>query len=215
MEKRTVFEDGAVEVLQLVVGAFENNAYLLRDRSRNCCALIDAAAEGENVLAVIGNDRLEVILQTHTHMDHVQALDMVRRQRQAPVAIHPQEPEAARLQPERSLADGQEVQSGDLRLTVLHTPGHTPGSVCFLFQELCFCGDTIFPGGPGKTGSPEAFRQIIRSLENKIYTLADSVQLLPGHGDPTTVGASREEYQRFRSRSREQEPWGDVLWAQS
>jgi glyoxylase-like metal-dependent hydrolase (beta-lactamase superfamily II) len=213
MKKETLVRSATLELLRMVVGPFDNNVYLLRDPTASCCALIDAAAEPARIQEAIGDDRLLAILQTHTHMDHIQGLESLRRKTGAPVGIHPLEPEAQGLHPELSLSEGDRIAVGANQLEVLHTPGHTPGSVCFLLRgRLCFCGDTIFPGGPGKTWSPEAFLQIIQSLEQRIYPLPEEVRLLPGHGEEITVGASRREYEAFRSRPREGIPWGDVLW---
>jgi glyoxylase-like metal-dependent hydrolase (beta-lactamase superfamily II) len=202
-----------LEVSKLIVGPFGNNVYLLRDPARSCCVLIDAAAEADRILQAIGDDHLLAILQTHTHMDHIQALEKIRERTHSPVGIHPDEPEAKKLRPEISLTDGLRITAGSHEIRVLHTPGHTPGSVCFLLTpSSCFCGDTVFPGGPGKTWSPEAFSRLIQSLEKKIYTLPDPIRLLPGHGAEITVGESSREYDVFRSRPRGKTPWGDVLW---
>jgi len=198
------------------VGPVANNAYIVRDPVQRCCALIDAPFEGERILAALGADPLTAILLTHAHMDHTHALPSIREETRAPVGVHPSEPEAPALRPDLPLEDGRRIAVGGLELEVLHTPGHTPGSVCFLLRPwLCFCGDTVFPGGPGKTGSPEAFEQILRSLETRIYTLPDTIRLLPGHGQGMRVDASRAEYQRFRSRPRKDVLFGDVLWAES
>ena len=211
-----IVDTDALEVIHMMVGPFENNIYIVRDRNSGRCLLIDAAAEADAILGAIGDDHLEAVLLTHTHMDHIQALRAILEKKGAPIGVHPQEPEAASLKPGISLADGQRITVGSHELEVLHTPGHTPGSVCFLLRPaLCFCGDTVFPGGPGKTSSPEAFLRIVQSLENKIYTLADDVRLLPGHGEGTTVGDSRGEYDAFKSQPREEAPWGDVLWKES
>jgi len=113
------------------------------------------------------------------------------------------------------LGDGDVIAFGQSSLTVLHTPGHTPGSVCFLIGGHLVAGDTLFTGGPGRTGSRQSFRQIVQSIESKIYTLPDGTLVHPGHGDGTTVGASKEEYSVFKRRRREREPYGDVLWESS
>jgi glyoxylase-like metal-dependent hydrolase (beta-lactamase superfamily II) len=211
MEK--VIESGTVEVLRLVVGPFENNAYLLRDRSRTACVLIDAPFDAERILDVIGSHTLEFILLTHAHVDHIQALAELRRATGAPVGVHPLEPEAPGLDAEIPLSHGQILPWAPHRLEVIHTPGHTPGGVCFLLPpSVCFCGDTVFPGGPGRTWSAEGFRQIMESLETRIYTLGDSVLLLPGHGQGIPVGRSREESERFRRSPQRQGLWGEVQW---
>jgi glyoxylase-like metal-dependent hydrolase (beta-lactamase superfamily II) len=206
-------DENKLQVYRMVVGPFDNNSYLITDTQQSRCVVIDAAADADRILNAIGSHQVVAILQTHTHMDHTQALREVRERTGAPVGIHPLEPEAAELGPEISLADGQRIAVGSHELQVLHTPGHTPGSLCFLLRPaLCFCGDTIFPGGPGKTWSPDAFHQLTQSLEQKIYTLVDRVRLLPGHGEEIAVGESRREYEAFKSRPLKETPWGDVLW---
>ncbi len=216
MKQNIVMEDEALKVERFGVGSYGNNVYLLRDKVQGSCLLIDAAAEGDALLEAIGADRLVAILLTHTHVDHILALEEVRRKSGAPVGIHPLEPETARLRPEISLADGYRIAVGSHELEVLHTPGHTPGSVSlFLPSTLCFCGDTVFPGGPGKTWSPEGFQTLIQSLERKIYTLPPNVLLLPGHGEGISVGDSKKEYEGFRRRLKEEILFGEVHWKES
>jgi glyoxylase-like metal-dependent hydrolase (beta-lactamase superfamily II) len=216
MNKNIVMETQALKVQRLGVGSYGNNVYLVQDRLQGCCVLIDAAAEGNALLQAIGSDRLAAIILTHAHIDHTLALKEVRKKTGAPVGIHPLEPETTRLHPEISLSDGYRIAVGSHELEVLHTPGHTPGSISlFLPSTLCFCGDTVFPGGPGKTWSPESFQTIIQSLERKIYTLPPNVLLLPGHGEGIRVGDSKKEYERFQKRPREKTPFGDVLWEES
>jgi glyoxylase-like metal-dependent hydrolase (beta-lactamase superfamily II) len=216
MDARKVIERKDAEVLQLEVGPFGNNVYIVKDPTKGLCALIDASFDPEAILAAVGSCRLIMILQTHMHMDHTQALQALRQRAGARLGIHPQEPECKAWAPEIILEDGQSLLVGGVALEVIHTPGHTPGSVCFLLgREVCFCGDTIFPGGPGKTSSPEAFLRIVESIEKKIYTLPDDVLLLPGHGASTSVGASKREYEVFRSKERREVPFGDVLWEKS
>ncbi len=216
MTKEKLLESEALDVIRMGVGPFANNVYLVKDRLQGCSLLIDAAAEEGSLMEEVGNDRLVAIVLTHAHMDHIQALEGIRRKTGAPVGLHPQEPGFSRLRPEISLGEGQRIRVGAQELEILHTPGHTPGSACFLLRpKLCFCGDAVFPGGPGKTGSPEAFLQAVQSLEQKIYTLPDDVRLLPGHGEGILVADSRREYEVFRNRPRSKTPFGDVLWEES
>jgi glyoxylase-like metal-dependent hydrolase (beta-lactamase superfamily II) len=110
------------------------------------------------------------------------------------------------------LEDGNIVSFGKVTLNVLHTPGHTPGSICFITGNILLAGDTIFPGGPGKTGTSDDFRQIIQSLEQKIFMLPDDVKIYPGHGEPTTVKKAKEEFAFFSAKSHDANLCGDVLW---
>ena len=95
---------------------------------------------------------------------------------------------------------------------VIHTPGHTPGSCCFLVGRHLISGDTLFPGGPGRTSGPQELQQTIASITGSLYTLPDDTIVLPGHGDDTTIGRSRQEYDVFTSRSHPADLHGDVLW---
>jgi glyoxylase-like metal-dependent hydrolase (beta-lactamase superfamily II) len=97
-------------------------------------------------------------------------------------------------------------------LEVIHTPGHTPGSLCFLCEKYLLSGDTIFPGGPGKTGSPEEFQEIVESLQKKIFVLPEDVKIYPGHGNPTVLKKEKEEFAAFSARSHDPGLCGDVLW---
>ncbi|MGQ9653758.1 MAG: MBL fold metallo-hydrolase [Thermodesulfobacteriota bacterium] len=208
-----LLERDRLEVGRLVLGPFDNNVYLVRDRTQRVCAVIDAAFEPQSILDAVAGDRIAAILLTHAHMDHVQALEALRLRTEAPVGVHPLEPGLEGMKPEIALTHGTCVQVGSHQLEVLHTPGHTPGSVCFVLgKELCFCGDTVFPGGPGKTATPQDFLRIVESIERHLYTLNDSIRLLPGHGEGLTVGDSKKEYELFRKRPRTSIPFGDVLW---
>ncbi len=114
--------------------------------------------------------------------------------------------------PPHILNDGDIVSFGRIELKVLHTPGHTPGSLCFLYDKYLISGDTIFPGGPGRTGSPDSLRQIIKSITEKIFPLPDDTQVYSGHGDPTVLMREKKEYAIFSSRAHAPNLCGDVLW---
>jgi glyoxylase-like metal-dependent hydrolase (beta-lactamase superfamily II) len=110
------------------------------------------------------------------------------------------------------LADGQELTVGKVSVRVIHTPGHTPGSVCFLVGSYLIAGDILFRGGLGHSDTPEDLQQTIRSIIQRLYVLPDATLVLPGHGDDTTIGASRREYAVFASRPHPPDLCGDVLW---
>ena len=109
----------------------------------------------------------------------------------------------------------QILELGKNQIRVIHTPGHTPGSVCFLIGHHLIAGDTLFPGGPGKTGSPRDFEQILESITQKIYPLPDHTVCYSGHGPNTTVGESKREYRIFAEKKRTKPVYGDVEWLKS
>jgi hydroxyacylglutathione hydrolase len=119
-----------------------------------------------------------------------------------------------RDQPEILLKDGDTLKLGGLKIDVFFTPGHTPGSLCFKTGKYLFAGDTLFPGGPGHTVTPEDFKQITASINEKIYILPDDTEILPGHGDGTTVKKSKEEYAIYAAKPHGV-LYGDVAWLTS
>ena len=114
--------------------------------------------------------------------------------------------------PELLLSDGDTISFGNLKLEVLHTPGHTPGSLCFKVGRYLISGDTIFPGGPGKTRSPDNLREIIKSITEKIFVLPEDTPIYPGHGGSTVLKKEKDEFAVFSSRSHNPDLCGDVLW---
>ena len=104
------------------------------------------------------------------------------------------------------------ISFGKVKLEVLHTPGHTPGSLCFRTGKYLISGDTIFPGGPGKTRSPAELSQIIKSITEKLFVLPDDTQIYPGHGDSTVLKKEKDEFAVFSSRAHNPNLYGDVLW---
>jgi glyoxylase-like metal-dependent hydrolase (beta-lactamase superfamily II) len=104
------------------------------------------------------------------------------------------------------------VRFGNRAMQVLDTPGHTEGAACYLIGKHLFSGDTLFPGGPGKTRSPEALHQVIESITAKLLTLPDDTAVYPGHGDDTTIGEARQQYEVFASRAHPDDLCGDVTW---
>jgi glyoxylase-like metal-dependent hydrolase (beta-lactamase superfamily II) len=194
---------GEVWVRRRRVGPLDNDAYFVACPETGEAVLIDAANEAPQLIAAAQGIELRAILETHGHWDHWQALAEVSREFPAAVvAAHPEDlgmfPPPP---PGHHLHDGEVVEFGHRRLTVLHTPGHTPGSVCFLAPGILFSGDTLFPGGPGATRPPEGdFDTILTSIEVKLWQLPDSTLVLPGHGDPTTIGAERPHLDSWRRR---------------
>lgn len=192
---------GPAEITKISVGGMDNNVYLITVGAE--AVYVDGGSnEAEFVLSQLGDKRLNAILQTHGHGDHVGALRQVVDATKTTVFSHP----ADRLPvPAEALADGDVHTLGDVEFRVLHTPGHTPGSVCFLLEmdgeTHLFSGDTLFPGGPGNTsGNVEAFRTVMASLDEKLFVLPDDTHVYPGHGADTTIGTERPHVEEWRAR---------------
>ncbi|HEX2063944.1 MAG TPA: MBL fold metallo-hydrolase [Acidimicrobiales bacterium] len=189
------FEDERSEVHKVVVGPLRTNVYVVRDKETGRSVLLDAADAPDVLLELCGELDVTRVLQTHGHWDHVQAVPAVRAAGYE-VGVSAED---APLLPAHDFVvkDDDVIEVGGLHLRAIFTPGHTPGSMCFLVEEspVLFSGDTLFPGGPGATRRPGGdFPTIIRSIEDKLFSrLDDGIVVMPGHGEHTTVGAERPE----------------------
>lgn len=198
------------------VGNWGNNFYVVADPLRNVAAIIDAAAEADKILDTVAGMDVLYILTTHRHSDHWGALEEVSAALpNAIVAATPGDAGDLPITPTLLLNDGDTLQIGTAPLQVITTPGHTPGSVCFITGRHLFAGDTLFPGGPGHSVSPEAFRQQITSITTKLYVRPDETIVYTGHGPGTTIGASKAEYAVFAAKPHPDDLHGDVLWLES
>ncbi|MFN8558819.1 MAG: MBL fold metallo-hydrolase [Dehalococcoidia bacterium] len=207
------YRDGDIEVVRLgPLGPWGNNAYVICDTSARESMIVDMPAEGEKILAALADARVAAIVATHWHNDHWMSYDVVRGATGAPVHVFESE---VNVPPERidvRVRDGQELRVGAARVRVVHTPGHTPGSISLLLGKVLLTGDALFPGGPGRTQTPEDLSTAVRSIVERLYPLPDDVLVWPGHGDTTTIGRSRLEYQVFAGRPHRPDLAGDVLW---
>ncbi|MGB9791229.1 MAG: MBL fold metallo-hydrolase [Thermacetogeniaceae bacterium] len=200
-----------MEIKTLAVGPLAANCYIIWCGQTKEALVIDPGGEGSRILAEIAKEGLHVryIVNTHGHIDHIAANNQVKEETQAKLLIHPDDaplltdPElnlsAYTGRPFRSLpsdmmiADGDEIAVGNLRFVVLHTPGHTPGSICLKAEGVLFTGDTLFAGSIGRTDFPGgSYRQILESIKNKILPCGDNCIVYPGHGPSTSVGYERE-----------------------
>ena len=211
-----VFEDGTLRLTKVgPLGPYGNNAYVIADRDAAEAVIVDMPAESAQTLEAVGGLRVVAVLLTHTHPDHWPEYDLVKGATDAPVLCHPAEVMLPAEKIDRPLADGDRLAVGGLSLLVIHTPGHTPGSCCFLVDRYLIAGDTLFPGGPGHSNSPQELQQNIASITERLYTLPGDTLVLPGHGDNTTIEQSRQEYAVFASRPHPPDLHGDVLWESS
>jgi hydroxyacylglutathione hydrolase len=207
-----VVEDDAIRLERLELGPFGTNAYIIGCPETQETVLVDAPAEPKVIMDKLGSATLKYILLTHNHIDHIGALAQLRAELEVPLAAHAADAGNLTPPPEILLNDGDVIRLGELKFTVLHTPGHTPGSLCFKVGHYLISGDTLFPGGPGKTGSADDFRQIVESIAEKIFVLPDGTQIYPGHGDSTVVKKEKDEFAVFVSKPHARDLHGDVLW---
>ncbi len=210
-----VVNDGRIQIEKLELGPYGTNAYILICSQTGESVVVDVPGEAPKILELLKGTTPRCILITHNHMDHTGALAELKSALDLPVAAHADDAGRLPISADQSLNDGDIISFGDLNLSVLHTPGHTPGSLCFLTGNYLIAGDTIFPDGPGKTGSPADFKRIVESLSTKIFVLPDGIQIFPGHGNSTILGKERQAFEAFSARPHEANLCGDVLWASS
>ena len=210
-----VVKDDRLQIERLELGFFGTNAYILTCQQTGDSVVVDAPAEADKIIDSLKGTNPRYILLTHNHMDHIGALAELRSKLGIPLAAHAKDAGMLPSPPEIELNDGDIISFGNVKLEVLHTPGHTPGSLCFKTGKYLLSGDTIFPNGPGKTSSPANLQQIVKSITGKIFALADDTQVYPGHGDSTVIKNEKEEFAAFSSRPHNPNLCGDVFWLSS
>lgn len=193
-------------ISKLSVGPMDNNTYLLRCQQTDQQLLVDAADEPERILAMVGADGLQAVVTTHRHRDHWQALtgvvDATKAETIAGAVDAPHLP-APSTHP---VADGDRIAVGRCELEVISLVGHTPGSIALLYDDPAgtphlWTGDSLFPGGPGRTASREDFTSLMDDLQRKVFDrLPDETWVYPGHGHDTTLGAERPHLEEWRAR---------------
>jgi glyoxylase-like metal-dependent hydrolase (beta-lactamase superfamily II) len=210
------YEDKGLRIVKVPhMGPIDNNGYILSCQETGEAVIIDAPAEPEKLLKEIGDVKVKAIIITHRHGDHTAGLLEMKNHTGVPVVAHVDDAPALPITPDLQLKDGDSYQIGKIQLLALHTPGHTPGALCLLTGNHLFSGDTLFPGGPGRTGSPETFQQVKDSITRQLLPLSDEIAVYPGHGIDTTIGEARERIQVFNSKSHPADLCGDVEWLKS
>jgi glyoxylase-like metal-dependent hydrolase (beta-lactamase superfamily II) len=195
-----------LRITKLAVGPLATNAYLLESRSTDQRLLVDAGDDAPALLALLGGRALQRVVTTHRHPDHWQALGEVVAATGARTAAGALDADGVPVATDDPLRHGDEVWVGDVGLRVLHLRGHTPGSVALLHEAAdgsthLLTGDALFPGGPGRTRSPEDFTALMDDLEREVFgPLPDETRVYPGHGADTTLGAERGSVPTWRAR---------------
>lgn len=199
-----------VTIIKMSVGPMDNNAYLVTCSRTGDALLIDAANDADDLVALVKEQapNLELIVTTHQHGDHWQALAALTKATGAPTAAHELDAGPLPVPPARFLADGDTISAGDLVFDVIHLRGHTPGSVALALRPTVerpaiqlFTGDCLFPGGPGRTTNPEEFDSLMTGLETKVFGVyGDDTAVYPGHGDDTILGEERPRLAQWRER---------------
>jgi glyoxylase-like metal-dependent hydrolase (beta-lactamase superfamily II) len=193
-------------ISKVAVGPMDNNAYLLRCRATDSQVLIDAADDPTTLIALIGDGVLDQVITTHRHPDHWQALAAVVAATNATTVAGMYDAEGIPVPTDVLVEDGDVIRFGECRLEIIQLVGHTPGSIALLYDDPTgpphiFTGDSLFPGGPGRTTRSEDFRSLMTDLEQKVFgRLPDETWVYPGHGNDTTLGAERSSLSEWWAR---------------
>ncbi len=190
-----------MQIHTLPLGSYQTNCYILHKEGDSRCLVIDPGDEAEKLLAFLRLHCLhpEAILLTHGHFDHVGAVEAVAEETDCPVYLCPEELKLPPMMTGGPLfytdhySDGQKLTLAGLSFQVLHTPGHTPGSVCLLFDEELFSGDTLFAGSCGRTDFPGSDPTAMRRSLKRLRELPGDYQVYPGHAEDTTLAAERQQ----------------------
>ena len=201
-----VRELDALRITKVSVGPMDNDAYLLECRTSGELALVDAANDAPTLLSLLGGRPLARVVTTHRHRDHWVALEEVVSATGMPATSSAPAAVRAPVATDEPLADGDVVRVGDVAFEVIHLVGHTPGSVALLYADAAghphlFTGDSLFPGGVGKTAGPAEFATLIDDVSRKLFDrLPDDTWFSPGHGGDSTLGAERPSLPEWRAR---------------
>lgn len=196
----------------LTVGCLATNCYILGCEKTHIGAIIDPGGDEKEVIDKVTSKELKIeyIINTHGHIDHIQANEYLRRIFSCPVCMHEKDEELLenaelnlslslsssplKLQrPDKKLKEGEELKLGSLSLLILHTPGHTPGSISIVVDKNVFTGDALFASGIGRTDLPGGdYNSLIQSINEKILTLPDDFTIYPGHGPASRIGIEKK-----------------------
>lgn len=196
-------------ILKMSVGHMDNNCYLVQCANTGAAVLIDAANEAPRIAALIEQEtpgQVQLIVTTHQHRDHWMALKETVAATGAPTAAHPLDADSLPVRPDRLLTDRDVIRVGDLVFEVIHLRGHTPGSITLALTDDAdrthlFTGDSLFPGGVGRTTSRKDFTSLFTDVTTKLFDrYPDNTAVYPGHGDDTTLGTERPHLSEWQAR---------------
>ena len=190
---------------KMAVGPLQANCYILGCSKTNEGAVIDPGGEVFRIVKEVNRSGLRIghILITRGHFDHTGGAKELKDITKAPVWIHQSDAVGLGFSPDGQLFDGQEIQVGSYRISVIHTPGHSQGGVCFYAPGALFTGDTLFAGSVGRTDHPGGdHNRLISGVINKLFPLGDDLRVYPGHGPVSTIGQERLNNPFFQMGSR-------------
>jgi glyoxylase-like metal-dependent hydrolase (beta-lactamase superfamily II) len=210
----TVFEDGGIRIVKIgPMGPYSNNAYVIRDVAAGEALLVDMPLEeGPLLEAIAAEGGIKTVIATHWHPDHWMTYDAVRAATGAPVLVGAVEVKIPEERIDGRLDDGAVVSVGAARITILHTPGHTPGSISLRVGKAVITGDTLFNGGPGKTAAKGDLETLVESITAKLLPLPEETLVMPGHGANTTIGDSRKGVAAYNRHPKPAGFFGNVAW---
>ena len=206
------YVDSKIMIYKIKCGPYDNNAYLLVCQQTGESLIIDTPSDPEELINIASSTQVKGVLITHNHVDHLLGFDEVTSAFDAPVAIGTSDASALEKGADIFLEDDTKISVGNITLTIITTPGHTSGSICIRYDQHLFTGDTLFPGGPGKTQSADNLDLIIESITLKLFSLPSGMFFYPGHGSDGLLDESRREYAIFSSKDRPRDMFGDVQW---
>jgi len=207
------------KLIQLEVGPWPMNSYIIVCEISMRSAVVDPGADAKMLQSKLEGTRVDKIILTHTHEDHIGALEEIKRLTASPVMLNPLEYETPTQSPinqvdyDIPISHEDRIQIGEISVQALHTPGHTPGMTSFdLGDGRILVGDTLFVGGPGKTWSPGEFEKTMKTMKEVVFRWPADTEFYPGHGPSGVIGAEIEAFQSFINRGWDSDFHGDVTW---